>query len=222
MLRRPRGAPRALAASSTDGSEDGGFEGSSDSSQWETDYSDNEAAAPAPKKKPEPAAGAASDSNDEHAEKCPICLLSFKQQEIGTPETCDHSFCVDCIQKWSRNVNTCPVDRQTYSLILVRKELNGRVVRQIPVEAPVQQEEDDGGIDGISCEICGGRDREDRMLLCDGCNLGFHMECLNPPLERPPYGNWFCRACLNDGAFDEIDTLDEIGFLLGIDEGWPR
>jgi hypothetical protein len=43
-----------------------------------------------------------SDSSDGQSEKCPICLLTFTMQEIGTPEACDHSFCVDCLQEWSK------------------------------------------------------------------------------------------------------------------------
>jgi len=43
-----------------------------------------------------------SDSSDGQSEKCPICLRNFTTQEIGTPEACDHSFCVECLQEWSR------------------------------------------------------------------------------------------------------------------------
>lgn len=35
-----------------------------------------------------------------------------------------------------QNVNTCPVDRQPFSLILVRQHLEGKVIRQIPVSQP--------------------------------------------------------------------------------------
>ena len=48
------------------------------------------------------AAAYMSDSSDGQSEKCPICLRSFTTQEIGTPEACDHSFCVDCLQEWSK------------------------------------------------------------------------------------------------------------------------
>lgn len=68
-----------------------------------------------------------SDSSDVQAEKCPICLLSFKKQEIATPETCEHSFCLDCLVEWSKNINTCPVDRQNFNIISVRKKLGGKV-----------------------------------------------------------------------------------------------
>eukprot|EP00899_Mesostigma_viride_P008063 jgi/Mesvir1/17258/Mv07668-RA.3 len=33
------------------------------------------------------------------------------------------------------------------------------------------------------------------MLECDGCLLGFHLACLEPPLERVPEGDWFCPTC---------------------------
>jgi PHD and RING finger domain-containing protein 1 len=33
------------------------------------------------------------------------------------------------------------------------------------------------------------------MLLCDSCDRGYHCECLNPPLEMIPEGDWFCREC---------------------------
>lgn len=46
-----------------------------------------------------------SDSSDGESEKCPICLSRLLGQEIGSPETCDHVFCLECIAEWSK-VNT--------------------------------------------------------------------------------------------------------------------
>lgn len=207
-MRRDRRAPRAISESST---EDGGFEGSSDGSQWETDFSDNDHA------RPQQSKGAiSSDSSDDQAEKCPICLLTFKQQEIGTPESCDHTFCADCIQEWAKNVNTCPVDRQPFSLILVRKCANGKVVRQIPVEPPTQQEEVEENL--TVCEVCGLGDREDSLLLCDGCDLAFHLDCLNPPLPAVPPGAWYCDVCENDELFQQVQIM-MLGDVL---DGWPN
>lgn len=34
------------------------------------------------------------------------------------------------------------------------------------------EEQVDVDLDQTSCEVCGGRDREDRLLLCDGCDAG--------------------------------------------------
>lgn len=62
------------------------------------------------------------------------------------------------------------------------------------------------------------------MLLCDECDcgtsctwiacsrpytpiLGFHMDCLDPPIATVPADNWFCYNCLSssggDFGFDE-------------------
>jgi len=69
-----------------------------------------------------------SDSSDEQSEKCPICLLPFNKQEIGTPSVCDHCFCLECLLEWSRNINTCPVDRQSFTVIHVRNQIGGEVM----------------------------------------------------------------------------------------------
>lgn len=164
-----------------------------------------------------------SETDDDQLEKCPICLLSFKSQEVGSPESCDHSFCIDCILEWSKNVNTCPVDRQVFNLILVRSHYNGKVINQIPIE-PAQQLNAINEIidDPTYCEICGSCDREDRMLLCDGCNLGFHMECLTPSLSDVPAGLWFCPDC-GSGEEDNLIDIYEVHLLLEDAQtlGWP-
>lgn len=33
------------------------------------------------------------------------------------------------------------------------------------------------------------------MLLCDRCDQGYHMYCLEPPLDEVPIEDWFCSAC---------------------------
>ncbi|GBE79852.1 predicted protein [Sparassis crispa] len=57
------------------------------------------------------------------------------------------------------------------------------------------------------CEVCHKKDRGEEMLLCDGCDCGFHMFCLDPPLSSIPKGQWFCHTCLfgtgGDFGFDE-------------------
>ena len=41
------------------------------------------------------------------------------------------------------------------------------------------------------CEACHRIDNPFSMLLCDGCNLGYHMECLTPPLAEVSLGEWY-------------------------------
>ncbi|XP_050312938.1 PHD and RING finger domain-containing protein 1-like [Anthonomus grandis grandis] len=172
----------------------------SDSDEWETDYYDSEEV---PKKAEEgdntkKSKGAESDSSDSdgQSDKCPICLLSFKLQEVGVPENCEHTFCLECIQEWSKNMNTCPVDRKEYHCITVKKCINGKYVKKIPIEKPQAQEDPVDIIEDLTyCEICGTNTNEDRLLLCDGCDLGFHLYCLTPPLDEVPEGSWYCTQC---------------------------
>eukprot|EP00658_Telonema_sp_P-2_P055823 TRINITY_DN44378_c0_g1_i1.p1 TRINITY_DN44378_c0_g1~~TRINITY_DN44378_c0_g1_i1.p1 ORF type:complete len:174 (-),score=32.26 TRINITY_DN44378_c0_g1_i1:545-1066(-) len=42
------------------------------------------------------------------------------------------------------------------------------------------------------CQVCG---MGGELLCCDFCNLVFHLECLDPPLENVPDGKWACPEC---------------------------
>ncbi|XP_077953968.1 uncharacterized protein LOC120812246 isoform X3 [Gasterosteus aculeatus] len=137
-------------------------------------------------------------SSDEDAEKCPICLNSFSSQPVATPESCEHYFCLDCILAWAKNANSCPVDRIAFNSIYLRKCYGGKVKKMITVQKPVKEgleEVIDVDLEQTRCEVCRGSDHEDRLLLCDGCDAGYHMECLTPPLDSVPVEEWFCPGC---------------------------
>ncbi|KAH8984229.1 PLU-1-like protein-domain-containing protein [Lactarius akahatsu] len=59
----------------------------------------------------------------------------------------------------------------------------------------------------LPCEVCHKNDRGEEMLLCDNCDCGFHMFCLDPKLTTVPRGQWFCPTCIfgtgGDFGFDE-------------------
>ncbi|KAK9709113.1 hypothetical protein K7432_018632 [Basidiobolus ranarum] len=60
--------------------------------------------------------------------------------------------------------------------------------------------------DYVVCEICNNGDDEGAMLLCDGCNRGFHIYCLRPPLKSIPTTDWFCPRCLG-----EVENFQQFG-----------
>ncbi|XP_075401256.1 PHD and RING finger domain-containing protein 1 isoform X2 [Tenrec ecaudatus] len=154
-------------------------------------------------------------SSDSEGESCPICLNAFRDQAVGTPETCAHYFCLDCILEWSKNANSCPVDRTVFQCICVRAQFGGKILRKIPTEntkaAPEAEEEDP-----TFCEVCGRSDREDRLLLCDGCDAGYHMECLDPPLQEVPVDEWFCPECAAPSTSSDPGHIseEEVSLLL--------
>ncbi|KAG7477048.1 hypothetical protein MATL_G00089440 [Megalops atlanticus] len=50
-----------------------------------------------------------------------------------------------------------------------------------------------------SCCVCGGKQDAHMQLLCDECNMAFHIYCLNPPLTTiPDDEDWYCPTCKND------------------------
>jgi hypothetical protein len=48
----------------------------------------------------------------------------------------------------------------------------------------------DRSIMKANCQFCHSGDQEDKLLLCDGCDRGYHMYCFKPPMEDIPDGDW--------------------------------
>ena len=46
------------------------------------------------------------------------------------------------------------------------------------------------------CMSCDQAANADDLLICDSCDKGFHMECLEPPLSKLPEGRWICPICV--------------------------
>ncbi|CAG0918121.1 unnamed protein product [Notodromas monacha] len=161
------------------------------------------------------AGGLDSSSEDESTVRCPICLAKLRDKVVGNPEPCDHVFCLECIDEWAKNVNTCPIDRLEFDLILIRDVLDGPVVGNLGVGKAAGEEPQAELIDVndvTHCEVCGDSDREDRLLLCDGCDAGYHLECLNPPLSRVPIEEWYCPDC------DPVERRTRFAREAGINE----
>lgn len=55
----------------------------------------------------------------------------------------------------------------------------------------------DKSIMKVLCQICRRDKNEARLLLCDGCDHGFHTYCFRPPMVSIPEGDWFCYDCLS-------------------------
>ncbi|KAI8324256.1 JmjC-domain-containing protein [Martensiomyces pterosporus] len=60
------------------------------------------------------------------------------------------------------------------------------------------------------CEVCKSGENDESMLICDGCDKGFHMYCLSPPLSAIPTNDWYCDSCvLNAGTDFGFEDGDE-------------
>eukprot|EP01043_Picozoa_sp_COSAG02_P039216 COSAG02_NODE_3081_length_7407_cov_6.572250_2_plen_621_part_00 len=58
--------------------------------------------------------------------------------------------------------------------------------------------------ESTACQQCLAVGDADAMLLCDQCDKGYHIHCLNPPLHAIPKGSWFCGECGNVAARQRV------------------
>ena len=49
----------------------------------------------------------------------------------------------------------------------------------------------------MACEECSKNFDDDdvKLIICDDCNRGYHIYCLDPPLESIPDEAFFCKDC---------------------------
>eukprot|EP00929_Paragymnodinium_shiwhaense_P092469 TRINITY_DN52395_c0_g1_i2.p1 TRINITY_DN52395_c0_g1~~TRINITY_DN52395_c0_g1_i2.p1 ORF type:complete len:316 (+),score=60.68 TRINITY_DN52395_c0_g1_i2:70-1017(+) len=57
------------------------------------------------------------------------------------------------------------------------------------------EDADESPYKDIACEACGREDFDKSMLLCDGCDRGWHIWCTVQHLTRVPRGKWYCDVC---------------------------
>ncbi|XP_058976147.1 uncharacterized protein LOC101892503 isoform X2 [Musca domestica] len=55
----------------------------------------------------------------------------------------------------------------------------------------------DKSIMKANCQFCTSGENEDKLLLCDGCDKGYHTYCFKPKMENIPEGDWYCFECVN-------------------------
>lgn len=63
--------------------------------------------------------------------------------------------------------------------------------------------------EGTACCTCATQDAPDRMLTCDQCSDGYHMESFDPLLDIIPSCKWYCNACDADGLVYGASTPDK-------------
>ncbi|XP_078334663.1 bromodomain adjacent to zinc finger domain protein 2B-like isoform X10 [Crassostrea virginica] len=49
----------------------------------------------------------------------------------------------------------------------------------------------------VLCQLCRRDDNEAQLLLCDGCDRGYHTYCFKPKMENIPDGDWYCYECIS-------------------------
>ena len=144
------------------------------------------------------------------AKKAPNCAISLaairKDTRVGVPDSCNHKFCLSCIQNWSIVNNICPIDRIPFEKINVRKTVNSKPMDVILVSKGANNNLDTlssddqapaiNAFDYMRCQNCGIDDCKSMLLICDGCGECYHYDtCLPMPILSVPIGDWYCHEC---------------------------
>lgn len=71
--------------------------------------------------------------------------------------------------------------------------------------------------DKYSCEVCNSLESmdDDPIVLCDGCDLGFHRSCYKIDMSLESAEEWFCDRC----ASKENSSSDYLCLVCGLSEG---
>ena len=123
---------------------------------------------------------------------CTICMEDGAGRHWTAVAGCGHRFHKSCLTKWFKVKNSCPTCRKPV------REHEGKVVPDRNVIAEEHEREIvtyQNLLANLICKECHEGEDEENMLLCDHCDGGWHMYCLDPPLEEIPEGSWYCPTC---------------------------
>uniref|UniRef100_A0A8C8ANB5 E3 ubiquitin-protein ligase UHRF n=1 Tax=Otus sunia TaxID=257818 RepID=A0A8C8ANB5_9STRI len=101
---------------------------------------------------------------------------------------------VDEIYKIEEPGSTCPISSEADCGFFVPTGQNGPVCKAC-------KDNPNKTCRICACHICGGKQDPDKQLMCDECDMAFHIYCLNPPLSSiPDDEDWYCPECRNDAS----------------------
>ncbi|PHH63961.1 hypothetical protein CDD81_5180 [Ophiocordyceps australis] len=137
---------------------------------------------------------------------------------VAALDGCEHTLHDSCIRSWAQKTNTCPICRNPFHSVRVYNGVDGTALSTYHVEDKKQVAEFDAHQwlaqnpepeeeerNSLPCPICNSSEREDVLLLCDGCDAAYHTYCLG--FHDIPNGDWYCMECAD--RFNASD--DSIG-----------
>ena len=119
--------------------------------------------------------------------KCPMCKRRFywieKEGERKGDDENDDDGASNTAPTKESNKNNNQREKPLYCPL---KNQNGN-------QEDEDQDDDVDPAEHIVCTVCQSGDDERNLLLCDGCDEGYHVSCVG--LQRVPRGRWHCPSC---------------------------
>ncbi|KDQ56969.1 hypothetical protein JAAARDRAFT_58448 [Jaapia argillacea MUCL 33604] len=125
-------------------------------------------------------------------EECSFCEGSDAKNRDGEPEVM-----VTCVECGRSGHPSCMNLRESAD-----------IVRSYPWKC----------IECKPCEICKEKGDDNRILFCDFCDRGWHMDCLNPPIEEEPPGKWHCPRCPPIISLEYDESQDPHHVAMEVDD----
>ncbi|MCP9259133.1 hypothetical protein DINM_002101 [Dirofilaria immitis] len=120
------------------------------------------------------ASEAQSEASDSVNSNCPF---------DGTGITVDESGNTELLQRWRDYVQRA----RTGGQIMFALQVSFSFDSAIAWEKSIMK---------ASCQICRTSENESQLLLCDACDMGYHMYCFRPRIAAIPDGEWYCPLCI--------------------------
>jgi len=150
-------------------------------------------------------------SNPWAAVECHACFSAEGEDSMILCDVCDGGYHLDCVVPKLKKVPTgdwiCPEcagqkkgKKKNADDRRGRASCHGKMKHDGNDTSASSAENTHAG-DGsnpwdlIECQHCGSAEGEGRMILCDICDGGFHLECTDPQLKDIPDGEWICKDC---------------------------
>jgi len=87
-----------------------------------------------------------------------------------------------------------------------KKERSKVVARQHTVECETCEDKDSKKCKDCGCNKCGKKDNPEEQIICDECQLNFHLKCIG--LKELPEDDFYCSGCKReDTTIKEGDAL---------------
>ena len=133
---------------------------------------------------------------------CCICLDTVSETK-GVMD-CSHEFCLECINPWVKEDNSCPLCKTKSKFLRAKQgphlvETRALEDRQLIIKQEMTEQERQIENADDHCYMCVESSNFSVMLVCDSCSEKCcHINCLEPPLEHIPEGDWYCDFCVRD------------------------